>query len=80
MAIAKKPVSDHKDIDAFISGAPQKETQKKTADSGGGRSPCVIRFPPDLLARIDAAAKQRGISRAAWLCMVATRALDSGDW
>jgi hypothetical protein len=38
-----------------------------------------VHFPPFLLKRIDAAAKQRGISRSAWIISVASKALDPGD-
>ncbi len=40
----------------------------------------IVRFPPDMLKRIDAAAKQRGISRSAWMLSVASKALDTGEW
>jgi hypothetical protein len=82
MAIAKKPNSNQTDADTFISGAALKSSDKtktKAAESDK-RTPTVIRFPPDLLAKIDAAAKQRGVSRAAWILTVSTRALDNGDW
>ena len=38
-----------------------------------------VHFPPFLLKRIDAAAKQRGISRSAWMLSVASKALDTGE-
>ena len=38
-----------------------------------------LRFPPDMLRRIDAAAKRRGVSRAAWLLTVASKALALSD-
>jgi hypothetical protein len=50
------------------------------ADEAEKRTPTVIRFPPDMLKRIDEAAKQRGVSRAAWVLMVSSRALDRDDW
>jgi metal-responsive CopG/Arc/MetJ family transcriptional regulator len=35
-----------------------------------------IRFPKDLLERIDWAAKRRGLNRSSWLRYAATRELD----
>lgn len=81
MAIAKKPSSKQNDItkkaNAFIAGANKKT--RKVAEKET-RTPILIRVPPDVLADIDDAANQRGISRAAWIVAVATRALDSGEW
>ncbi len=75
MAIARKPQSHQSEIDSFITrggaSAPAKDDKRLAA---------IIRFPPDLLKRVDAAAKARGVSRAAWILMVASRALDSGEW
>ena len=39
----------------------------------------MIRFDRDLLDRVDAAAKRRGISRSAWVQYTISRALDIGD-
>jgi hypothetical protein len=33
-----------------------------------------------MLAKIDAAAKTRGLSRAGWITMVAGKALEEGNW
>jgi hypothetical protein len=82
MAIAKRPQSNQADIDAFISGAPPATPVKAPAPAAKDdkRTPCVIRFPPDMLAKIDAAAKTRGLSRAGWITMVAGKALEEGNW
>lgn len=84
MAIAKRPVSNRADIDKFISGAGDKAAakpaKKPAPEKEPKREPVLIRVPPDLLQRIDEAAKQRGVSRAAWLVSVASRALDEGGW
>jgi predicted HicB family RNase H-like nuclease len=40
------------------------------------RTPTTLRFDPDLLARIDAAARRRGISRSAWIQYTLSRVLD----
>jgi uncharacterized protein (DUF4415 family) len=69
MAIAKKPsrtttntqpTDPEKAAEAFIAGAggaPEPADARKT--------PVMIRFDRDLLQRVDAAAKRRGISRSA---------------
>lgn len=75
MAIAKKPERQHAErgkegvASRFIAGAakPKAETHK---------TPTTLRFDPDLLERIDAAAKRRGVSRSAWIQYTLSRALD----
>ncbi len=87
MAIAKRPASPsvpepssrerERQIDAFISGAgklgpahPSVELKKK---------PTPVRFDPEMYPRIDAAAKRRGLSRAAWVRLVVSQALEAED-
>ena len=72
MAIAKKPNSAPSDIAAerFILAKAKKDEKRMAA---------VLRFDAALLRRIDAAAKSRGVSRAAWVQMVLSRALDAGE-
>lgn len=81
MAITKKPqrdlkatvsTSDDKAAEAFIFGAekpaaPAAKKRKKT--------PVIIRFDDEVLAQIDQKADSMGLGRAAWLRMVAARAL-----
>ena len=75
MAIAKKPHrqqptnADERAVERFISGA-------ETPKAAGHRIPTTLRFDSDLLARIDAAAKRRGISRSAWIQYTLSRSLD----
>jgi hypothetical protein len=83
MAIAKKPsrsrtheksADPEKAAEAFIAGAggaPEPADSRKT--------PVMIRFDRDLLKRVDAAAKRRGISRSAWVLYTVSRALDVGE-
>ena len=83
MAIAKKPnrsttntqtADPEKAAEAFIAGAgvaPEQAVSHKT--------PVMIRFDRELLDRVDAAAKRRGISRSAWVQYTISRALDIGD-
>jgi predicted HicB family RNase H-like nuclease len=84
MAITKKPNSnkkaiiqpnDERAVQAFISG-----TAKATeAVEDATKKPVMIRFDPKVLARVDAAAKRRGISRSAWIQFTVSRALDQGE-
>lgn len=81
MAIVKKPKSnqnasvtktDENAVQAFISGAGK--TKEQTS-----KKPVMIRFDPELLNRVDTAAKRRGISRSAWVQFTLSRALDQGE-
>lgn len=86
MTIARKPTVkqptttppvDEKAAEAFISGAGKKQMQPETEEAG--KKPAMIRFDPDLLKKIDAAAKRRGVSRSAWIQFVCSRELEKGD-
>jgi len=39
----------------------------------------MIRFDAELLARVDQAAKRRGISRSGWIAYTVSKALDIED-
>jgi hypothetical protein len=43
---------------------------------GAKRTPAMIRFDAGLLARVDRAAKRRGVSRSAWVAFTLSKALD----
>jgi hypothetical protein len=78
MAIAKKPErhridTSEKAADRFIAGASEVKTSHR------GKFATTLRFDSSLLARIDAAAKRRGVSRSAWIQYTLSRALDTGD-
>ncbi len=87
MAIAKHPRSraaglpsaddQERRIEAFIAGAGTTAAPEPQHDAK--RTRVMMRFDPALLRRVDAAAKRRGVTRTAWLHMVASRALDQGD-
>jgi len=93
MAIAKKPgnrsVPDVGDAAAerFIAAAamsqsavqPSDRQKPAAADSKLRRKPAMVRFDAKLLARVDAAAKRRGISRSAWIQYTLSRALDDEE-
>ena len=87
MAIAKKPKSnttasaapaDDPKAVAFISGAVKADTPAPSPEPESGKVPVMIRFDAALLRRIDEAAKQRCISRTAWINSTLSRALDNG--
>src|SRR3546814_4395462 len=81
----KSPM-DEAAADAFIAGAakPKAEPIATEADEAGQgaeprKSPVMLRFDRALLAKVDAAAKRRGISRSAWIQFTVSRALDAGE-
>ena len=85
MAIAKKPKRDHsaaKDMrgnaaaEKFIAGADASQEARREEDK---KMQTTLRFDRDLLQRIDAAAKHRGISRSSWIQFTLSRALDQGE-
>jgi phosphate uptake regulator len=80
MPIAKNPVrktkSKDKQAEKFILAASQ-GTSKVAADERFIQTP--IRFPKELLERIDWAAKKRGLNRSSWLRYAATRELDKEE-
>jgi hypothetical protein len=83
MAIAKKPGSKQ------ASSVPPSDVQAETFILGANKvappaedarkAPVMIRFDPELLKRVDTAAKRRGISRSAWVQFTLSRALDQGE-
>lgn len=77
MAIAKNPkrstnAVDEKNAEAFISGAGQ----HVLIDSDQNKKPIMIRVDPDILERIDKAAKRLGISRSAFVVSSAAERLE----
>ena len=47
--------------------------------SGSKRTPAMIRFDAALLARVDEAARRRGVSRSAWVAFTLSKALDDEE-
>ena len=78
MTIAKHPSRKTKTSDKraekFIMAASPSETEEE-----GRFVQTPIRFPPSLLARIDRAAKKRGLNRSSWIRYAATKELDIED-
>jgi hypothetical protein len=86
MAIAKKPKRDHSAArniigdaaaEKFIAGAESSQEEARQEDDK--KIQTTLRFDRDLLQRIDAAAKHRGISRSSWIQFTLSRALDQGE-
>lgn len=86
MAIAKKPQRNHSATkgliqdnaaEKFIAGADAVQEEASAADDK--KIQTTLRFDRDLLKRIDAAAKHRGISRSSWIQFTLSRALDQGE-
>jgi predicted HicB family RNase H-like nuclease len=85
MAIAKKPKRYHSAAknmmedaaEKFIAGADSSQEEARQEDNK--KIQTTLRFDRDLLQRIDAAAKHRGISRSSWIQFTLSRALDQGE-
>jgi hypothetical protein len=79
----RKPVKDTDDAAAkFIEGAPSGVHVVPPAEdiaAAGKRTPAMIRFDTALLARVDRAAKRRGVSRSAWVAFTLSKALDDEE-
>lgn len=84
MAITPKPKSkpatgtppSDEQAEKFISGASK---AAPAAEEDAKKAPVMIRFDPELLKRVDTAAKRRGVSRSAWVQFTLSRALDQGE-
>lgn len=68
-----EPASERK-AEAFISGAGTSKPAPVAEEAP--KAVVNMRFDQPLLARIDADAKRRGISRTAWLHVAASKTLD----
>ncbi len=77
MAIVKNPkrntiLDKEREAEAFISGASQ-----QAADAGDqNKKPIMIRIDPDMLERLNRAAKRLGISRSAFIVSSAAEKLE----
>jgi uncharacterized protein (DUF4415 family) len=77
MAIAKNPkrstnLDKDREADAFISGASQQEAQAGDQN----KKPIMVRIDPDMLDRLNRAAKRLGISRSAFIVSSAAEKLE----
>jgi hypothetical protein len=68
----RKPAAPDVAAERFIEGAGVRAPVTR-------RKPAMIRFDAMLLARVDRAAKRRGISRSAWVAFTLSKALDAED-
>ena len=76
MAIAKNPKRNtsgatEREAEAFIYGAGQ-----ATEERDANKKPVMVRIDPDILERIDRAAKRLGISRSAFMVSSAAERLE----
>jgi hypothetical protein len=83
MAIAKRPKRDQSatnDVVAerFISGVGKQQSSVADEEPSVRRVPTMIRFDRDLLAKVDAEAKRRGVSRSAWVQYTLSQVLEQG--
>jgi hypothetical protein len=69
--------------DKFISGAPDAEAVPKQVEvkgvMRGNKRQISLTLSPGMLPKIDQAADELGISRAAWISMTIARALKSDN-
>ena len=77
MAIAKNPkrnptAKTEQEAEAFISGAGQQTDEEPTPN----KKPIMVRIDPDMVTRIDRAAKRLGISRSAFIVSSAAERLE----
>ncbi len=79
MDIAERPGStQHAEVNAdrFDSGAGLQQAEPEPTSGKERRVATMVRFDADLLRRIDATAKRRGISRSAWISITLSQAID----
>lgn len=88
MAIAKNPQrnrsatpkkSVEEQAEAFISGvsgADESGAAPEREEPGGNKKPIMVRVDPEILVRIDRAAKRLGISRSAFIVSSAVERLE----
>jgi uncharacterized protein (DUF1778 family) len=81
MAITARPKGKGADLrqdkaEAFINGAAQKQADDIAQEAN--KIVTTLRFDPNLLKRIDTAAKRRGVSRTAYVMMAVSRAVEEG--
>jgi hypothetical protein len=76
MAIAKRPnrqqtdIASEKAAESFIAGAEHASPKRER------KIPILVRFDPQILRRVDEAAKRKGISRSAWIQFMVSSALE----
>ena len=77
MAIAKNPkrnpsAKTERDAEAFISGVGQQAVEEQSEN----KKPVMVRIDPNMIERIDRAAKRLGISRSAFIVSSAAERLE----
>ena len=76
MAITKKPLP--KTAESFIQAAPDAGQQPPAAKGvmAGNQRQITVAMPPELVERIDACAKRLSITRAAFIKLAVSRAIE----
>lgn len=75
MAI-KLPLKQNDSASVFMSAAPDAQaTRQVVGVMRGHKRQISLTLPPEFLPRIDAAADEMGIARAAWITMAISKAL-----
>lgn len=85
MAIVKRPVhqpTSSKTAEAFIQGAPDAATATVDAPTNQGvmqgkQRQVSLAMPPELLAKVDEAARKLSLTRAGFMKMALTRAIEA---
>ena len=85
MAIIKRPIhptASNKTAEAFIQGAPDAvtATADTTASQGviqGRQRQVSLAMPPELLAKVDEAARKLSLTRAGFMKLALTRAVEA---
>ena len=77
MSITKKPAS--KSAEMFIQAAPDASKSSPTVKGvmAGNQRQITIAMPPELVDRMDAAAKKLAITRASFIKMAISRAIEA---
>ena len=77
MTITKKP--SIKSAEMFIQAAPDASESKPMGKGvmAGNQRQITVAMPPDLVDRIDAAAKKLAITRASFIKMAISRAIEA---
>ncbi len=79
MTIAKHPTRQTNESDKQAEKFIRAASTGALPEAEGRFVQTPIRFPKSLLARIDRAAKRRGLNRSSWLRYAATKELDHED-
>lgn len=75
MAIVKRPAP--KSAESFIQSAPDAGERAVKGVMAGNQRQITVAMPPELVDRIDACAKRLSITRAAFIKLAVSRAIEN---